>query len=410
MKEINNPAWNISRKKETTPRILSVKVTINLYNWIYEGEKLKIITVLGARPQFIKAALVSRELRKKHQEIIVHTGQHYDRELSDIFFEEMKIPRPDYNLGIGSNTHARQTGQMMIELETLFQKEKPDIVLVYGDTNSTLAAALAAVKLHIPVAHIEAGPRMYDKTIPEEVNRVVTDHISSLLFAPTPTCLDNLHREGLKEGVYLTGDVMLDCFLHFSKEAEKRTRILKDLGIEQGSYLLVTVHRASNTDSRDNLQEICLAFLELAKEKELVFPVHPRTEKYLKKYGLYQALANTPNIHLTKPVGYLEMLALTKNAAKILTDSGGLQKEAYFAKVPCITLDTVSAWPETVEDGWNIVVGGETDQPQLQKVNIIYAVRSFEPNQKQQNIFGNGKAAEKICDLLVSHILSHLTN
>ncbi|MGI6078564.1 MAG: non-hydrolyzing UDP-N-acetylglucosamine 2-epimerase [Fastidiosipilaceae bacterium] len=364
---------------------------------------MKIITVLGARPQFIKAALVSRELRKNHNEIIVHTGQHYNHELSDIFFEEMNIPQPDYNLGIGSDTHARQTGQMMSELEALFIKEKPDIVLVYGDTNSTLAAALAAVKLHIPVAHVEAGPRMNDKAIPEEVNRVVTDHISSMLFAPTPVCLDNLHREGLTQGVYMTGDVMLDCFLHFSQEAEKRTRILDDLGIEQGNYLLATVHRASNTDTKENLQEICKAFIELAHEIELVFPVHPRTEKYLKQYGLYQTLKDTTNIHLIKPVGYLEMLALTKNAVKILTDSGGLQKEAYFAKVPCITLDTVSAWPETVEDGWNIVVGKETDRQQIQKENIINAVRSFEPNKKQQNVFGDGKARHKICRIITQH-------
>lgn len=361
---------------------------------------MKIITVLGARPQFIKAALVSRELRKNHNEIIIHTGQHYNHELSDIFFDEMNIPQPDYNLGIGSDTHARQTGQMMIELEALFLKEKPDVVLVYGDTNSTLAAALAAAKLHIPVAHVEAGPRMNDKTIPEEVNRVVTDHISSMLFAPTPVCLDNLHREGLIQGVYLTGDVMLDCFLHFSKEAEK-TGILDNLSLEQGNYLLATVHRASNTDTEENLREISKAFIELAQEIKLVFPVHPRAEKYLKQYGLYQALKNTPNIHLIKPVGYLEMLVLTKNAGKILTDSGGLQKEAYFAKVPCITLDTVSAWPETVEDGWNMVVGEETECQQIKRKNIINAVRSFEPNKKQHNIFGNGKAAEIICDLLV---------
>ena len=323
---------------------------------------MKVITVLGARPQFIKAALVSRELRKKHREIIVHTGQHYNRELSDIFFEEMDIPQPDYNLGIGSDTHARQTGRMMIELETLFLNEKPNMILVYGDTNSTLAAALAAVKLHIPVAHIEAGPRMRDKTIPEEVNRVLTDHISTLLFAPTPTCLHNLHQEGLSGEAYLTGDVMLDCFLHFSREAEKRTQIIKELGVEQGGYLLATVHRASNTDARKNMEEICAAFAELAQDIRLLFPVHPRTEKYLKEYGLYQKLADTPNIILSKPVGYLEMLVLTKNAAKILTDSGGLQKEAYFATVPCITLDTVSAWPETVEDGWNTVVGADGEK------------------------------------------------
>lgn len=365
---------------------------------------MKIITVLGARPQFIKAALVSKELRKEHQEIIVHTGQHYNHELSDIFFNEMNIPQPDYNLGIGSDTHARQTGQMMIELESLFFKEKPDVILVYGDTNSTLAAAIAAVKLHIPVAHVEAGPRMYDKKIPEEVNRVITDHISSILFAPTPTCLNNLHQEGLTKGVYLTGDVMLDCFLYFSKEAEKRTRILNELGIKQGSYLLATVHRASNTDSKTNLQEICKAFIELAKEIELVFPVHPRTEKYLKQYGLYQILADTPNIHLIKPVGYLEMLILTKNAKKILTDSGGLQKEAYFAKVPCITLDTVSAWPETVEDGWNVVVGKQGISTRINMNGIIQAVQSFIPKEKQNNIFGNGKAVENICQVLASYV------
>ncbi|CEO88237.1 UDP-N-acetylglucosamine 2-epimerase homolog (fragment) [Syntrophaceticus schinkii] len=201
--------------------------------------------------------------------------------------------------------------------------------------------------------------------------------------------------------MYLTGDVMLDCFLHFSKEAEKRTGILDNLSLEQGNYLLATVHRASNTDTEEKLREICKAFIELAQEIELVFPVHPRTEKYLKHYGLYRVLKDTPNIYLIKPVGYLEMLVLTKNAGKILTDSGGLQKEAYFAKVPCITLDTVSAWPETVEDGWNMVVGEETECQQIKRKNIINAVRSFEPNEKQHNIFGNGKAAEILCDLLV---------
>ena len=365
---------------------------------------MKIITILGARPQFIKAALVSRELRKKHTEIIIHTGQHYNHELSDIFFEEMNIPIPDYNLGIGSDTHARQTGQMMIELEPLFLKEKPDVVLVYGDTNSTLAAALAAAKLHIPVAHVEAGPRMNDKSIPEEVNRVVTDHISNMLFAPTPVCMDNLQREGLTQGVYLTGDVMLDCFLHFSKEAEKRTGIMDNLGIEQSDYLLATVHRASNTDSEENLREICKAFIELSKEIKLVFPVHPRTEKYLKQYGLYQALKDTPNIHLIKPVGYLEMLVLTKNAGKILTDSGGLQKEAYFAKVPCVTLDTISAWPETVEDGWNIVVGEHGISTQINMNSIIQAVQSFIPEGKQNNIFGDGRAVEAVCKVLASSV------
>jgi UDP-N-acetylglucosamine 2-epimerase len=249
---------------------------------------------------------------------------------------------------------------------------------------------------------------MLDKRIPEEVNRVVTDHISTLLFAPTPTCLHNLHQEGLTDGPYLTGDVMLDCFLHFSQKAERQTQILNDLHIEQGSYLLATVHRASNTDTKQNLNEICGAFVDLAQDIKLVFPVHPRTEKYLKEYNLYQTLADTPNIILIKPVGYLEMLVLTKNAKKILTDSGGLQKEAYFAKVPCITLDTVSAWPETVEDRWNTVAGidiegketEETDRQQLQKKKIIQTVSAFKPDKEQQNVFGDGQAAKKICELL----------
>jgi UDP-N-acetylglucosamine 2-epimerase len=281
------------------------------------------------------------------------------------------------------------------------EKERPDLLAICAMMTTTLPYMQEVV---------EAGPRMHDKKIPEEVNRVVTDHISSMLFAPTPLCLDNLHREGLTKGVHLTGDVMLDCFLHFSKEAERRIRILDELDIKQGSYLLTTVHRASNTDTKTNLQEICKAFIKLAKEIELIFPVHPRTEKYLKQYDLYQTLADTPNIHLIKPVGYLEMLILTKNAKKILTDSGGLQKEAYFAKVPCITLDTVSAWPETVEDGWNMVVGEEINHQQITSENIIHAARTFEPNKKQLNIFGDGKAAENICDLLVNHNLTSQTS
>jgi UDP-GlcNAc3NAcA epimerase len=362
---------------------------------------LKIITVLGARPQFIKEALVSKELRKEHQEIIVHTGQHYNYELSDIFFEEMNIPQPDYNLGIGSDTHARQTGQMMIELESLFIKEKPDVVLVYGDTNSTLAAALAAVKLDIPVAHVEAGPRMYDKTIPEEANRVITDHISSMLFASTPTCLDNLQQEGLTKGVYLTGDVMLDCFLYFSKEAEKRTRILNELGIKQGSYLLATVHRASNTDSKTNLKQICKAFIELAKEIKLGFPVHPRTEKYLKHYDLYPNTCRYTE-HTPDQTGRLPGNAYLNQERK--EDTNRLRRSAkgslFCTGTPLITLDTVSAWPETVEDGWNTVVGKENDHQQIQRENISNAVRSFEPNKKQNNIFGDGQASEKICGII----------
>jgi len=370
---------------------------------------MKIVSIVGARPQFIKAVLVSRELRKNHKEVLVHTGQHYDIELSQVFFDELNIPRPDYNLEVGSDTHAKQTGKMLTSIEDVLLTEKPDLVLVYGDTNSTLAGALAAVKLHIPVAHVEAGPRMFDKDIPEEVNRVLTDHVSTLLFAPTQTSVENLKREGLNDGVYLTGDVMLDSFLHFSRIAEQRSKILDKLGVKGGEYLLATVHRARNTDNKENLKSIVEAFLSI--EEKSVFPVHPRTWKMLKEFGLltdspitnhqspvtnhqslitnYQLPIPIHHLLLIPPVGYLDSIVLTKNARKVLTDSGGLQKEAYFSKVPCITLDEATGWPETVEDGWNILVGAD-------KEKIIEAVRDFEPKGKQRNVFGDGKAAQKM--------------
>jgi UDP-N-acetylglucosamine 2-epimerase (non-hydrolysing) len=352
---------------------------------------MKIVSVVGARPQFIKAALVSRELRRNHQEILVHTGQHYDIELSKIFFDELDIPKPDYNLGIGSDTHARQTARMMISIEDTLVVEKPDLVLVYGDTNSTLAAALAAVKLHIHVAHVEAGPRMFDKDIPEEINRVVTDHISKLLFAPTQTAVDNLKKEGISEGVYLTGDVMLDSFLEFSKVAERNSRILHELSLSRGGYLLATVHRARNTDIEKNLKNIVEAFSAIGEK--IVFPIHPRTVKYLKQYGLYGELKDASNVLLISPVGYLDSIVLTKNAKKVLTDSGGLQKEAYFSGVPCITLDEVTGWTETVEDGWNTLVGAD-------KHKIVEAIKHFEPKGKRRNVFGEGKAIKKIAEIL----------
>jgi len=349
---------------------------------------MKVVSIVGARPQFIKAVLVSKELRKNHEEILVHTGQHYDMELSRIFFDELGIPKPDYNLGIGSDTHARQTGRMMMSIEDTLVAEKPDLVLVYGDTNSTLAGALAAVKLHIPVAHVETGPRMFDKSIPEEVNRVLTDHISSLLFAPTQTAVVNLKKgEGIVDGVYLTGDVMLDSFLYFSKVALKVSKILNKLTLSKGEYLMATVHRARNTDYKENLRDIVEAFSSM--DEKIVFPIHPRTEKYLKQYGLYDRLKGAQNIALIAPVGYLDSIILTRNARKILTDSGGLQKEAYFSKVPCITLDEATGWPETVEDGWNTLVGSD-------KNKITEGVKHFEPDGQQRDVFGDGKAAERI--------------
>jgi len=358
---------------------------------------MKIVTIVGARPQFVKAVVVSKELRKHHHEVLVHTGQHYDVELSRVFFDELGIPEPDYNLGIGSDTHARQTGRAMMSIEDTLLAEKPELVLVYGDTNSTLAAALAAVKLHIPVAHVEAGPRMFDRNIPEEVNRVLTDHVSSLLFAPTQTSVENLKKEGITAGVHLTGDVMLDSFLYFSRVARDRSQVLQRLGLEKGRYLLATVHRARNTDIEQNLRSMIEAFLSL--DEKIVFPVHPRTQKKLDELNLNLNLIpqagsraqseSESHLHLLPPVGYLDSLILTQNASKVLTDSGGLQKEAYFAGVPCITLDDSTGWPETVEDGWNILVGSRREE-------IIESVRRFRPEGTQREIFGDGRAAQRI--------------
>ncbi len=356
---------------------------------------MKIVTVLGARPQFIKAALLSPKLRKENQEIIIHTGQHYDIEMSDIFFKEMNIPEPDYNLGVGSTSHAYQTAKMMLKLEKLFVSENPDLILLYGDTNSTLAAAITAAKLKLPIAHIEAGPRMFDKSVPEEINRIITDQLSSLLFAPTPRSVDNLTNEGLNKGVHLTGDIMLDNFKYFSKKAEKNSEILEKFGLTKKDYILTTIHRAKNTDSIGNLKTIVKSLLKISEVEKIVFPVHPRTKKYLKKYNFYDKLNKNPNIKLINPVGYLDMLILTKNSKKIITDSGGLQKEAYFAQVPCITLDTSSAWPETVEEGWNYLIGYYSD-----KTKIIYDTLGFRPQKDQNGVFGDGNAASNITNIL----------
>lgn len=349
---------------------------------------MRIVTVVGARPQFIKMAPVSRELRKYFDEIVIHTGQHYDYEMDKIFFEQLNIPKPDYYLEVGSGTHGYQTGEMLKRIEKVLLKENPDLVLVYGDTNSTLAGALAAAKLHIKVAHIEAGLRSFDKKMPEEVNRVLTDHISNFLFAPTETAVKNLHNEGIKEGVYLTGDVMYDALLYNIKIARKNSNILKELGLKSKEYLLATVHRAENTDNRKSLENIIEAFIESGEL--IVFPAHPRTQKYLKAYKLLKKLEKVGNVLLIPPVGYLDMLVLEENARKILTDSGGVQKEAYFLKVPCITLRERTEWVETVEDGWNILVGAD-------KEKILNAIREFNPNGKVYTYkFGDGKASEKI--------------
>ena len=345
---------------------------------------MKIASIVGARPNFIKCAPLSRELRKEFDEVIIHTGQHYDYEMDKVFFDELNIPEPDYHLGVGSGTQGYQTGEMIKRTEEILLKEEPDLVLVYGDTNTTLAGALAASKLHIKVGHIEAGLRSFDRRMPEEVNRVLTDHCSDLLFCPTETAVENLKKEGIKNGTHLTGDVMVDAFKENIKIAERKSRIFEALELKPKEYYLATAHRAENTDDFERLKNIVDAFCEI---EDLVFPCHPRTEKCLKEFGLWNELVKS--VKVIKPVGYLDMLMLEKNAMKILTDSGGVQKEAYVFKVPCITLRNTTEWIETVEDGWNVLAGADKEM-------IVRGASGFEPKGKQRNVFGNGRASEKI--------------
>ncbi len=315
---------------------------------------MKIVTIIGARPQFIKASPVSKALQiAGHQEFLVHTGQHYDYGMSQVFFDELGLPEPDVNLDIGSGKHGSQTGQMLIGIEKILLKEKPDWALVYGDTNSTLAGALAAVKLHIPLAHVEAGLRSFNREMPEEHNRVLTDHCADLLFCPTLTAVDNLAKEGISTGVHLVGDTMYDAVLHFSNIALRSSTIMADLELQKKGYLLATVHRPSNTDIPANLRNILSALAQA--DEPVVLPLHPRTRAVVK--DMHIALADWPNIRVIDPQGYLDMLMLEQNARMILTDSGGMQKEACWLNVPCITLREETEWVETVQSGWNTLTG-----------------------------------------------------
>lgn len=350
---------------------------------------MKIVSIVGARPQFIKVKPVIEELRKrKIKHILVHTGQHYDYEMSKIFFEELSIPEPDYNLEIGSHTQGKQTALMLERIEKVLLKEKPDIVIVYGDTNSTLAGALSAVKLDIPVAHVEAGLRSYRMDMPEEINRVLTDRISKFLFCPTRTAVNNLKKEGITKGVYLVGDVMYDIFK--SKIKNQKSKILKKLKLKPKEYLLLTIHRQENTDNLRNLKNILSALIRTGER--IVFPVHPRTRKVLNQFEDLTG-NQLSNFLLLEPVSYLEMLALEKNAKKILTDSGGVQKEAYWFGVPCITLRNETEWVETVESGWNVLVGYKPRR-------ILEAVRTAQPVSKCEALYGDGRAGERIIDLV----------
>lgn len=357
-----------------------------------ERNFVKILSVVGARPQFIKAAPVSRELRKKQTEILVHTGQHYDYQMSEVFFRELNIPAPDINLEVGSGSHGHQTGQMMSRLEDVVLQEKPDWVLVYGDTNSTLAGALVAAKLNIPVAHVEAGLRSFNKSMPEEINRILTDHVSDLLFTPTDTASRNLEREGVSHGVHQVGDVMYDVMLHHLKIAEGKSSTLTRFSLKPRGYLLSTIHRPSNTDDKDRLEMILSAFCQT--EETVILLLHPRTRDRIKEYCLEAMISHAPNLRVMEPASYLDMLILEKNARVILTDSGGVQKEAYFAKVPCITLRSETEWIETVETGWNTLAGANLDRiPEL--------VRDTKDGSSScPNFYGDGTAAKQIAQLL----------
>jgi len=351
---------------------------------------MKIVSVVGARPQFIKAAAVSRVLRSRSnlREVLLHTGQHYDSNMSDIFFKELDIPDPDFNLEVGSGSHAFQTGMMLKGIEEILLKEKPDWTLVYGDTNSTLAGSLASTKLHIPVAHVEAGLRSFNRTMPEEINRIVTDCISDLLFAPTPTAIENLTREGLEKNILFTGDVMFDSVIYYKNVIVKDPEKYRIPGIP-GQYLLATVHRAENTDNIENLKNIFRAFEQLGIP--IILPIHPRTRKIV-----MSAVRVPGNVQIIDPVGYLQMLKLTLDSIKVLTDSGGLQKEAYFLGKQCITLRTETEWVETLHDNWNIITA---DQPR----KIIEAVNAPIPTASRKNEFGKGNAAQIIVSALLKN-------
>jgi UDP-N-acetylglucosamine 2-epimerase len=352
----------------------------------------KIVSVVGARPQFIKAAPVCRALRGgavRHTEILVHTGQHYDPGMSDVFFDELGIPAPDHHLGVGSGPHGAQTGAMLAGIERVLLAERPDAVLIYGDTNSTLAGALAAAKLGIPAAHVEAGLRSYNRSMPEEINRVVADHLAARLFCPSQAAADNLAREGITRGVHVVGDVMADALSDASRRAEGRSTILERLELAPGAFLLATIHRAENTDDAARLSEIVEAFGRAGET--IVFPIHPRTRHALAALGDPQA--RLANLRAIDPVGYLDMTMLERSARMILTDSGGIQKEAYWLGVPCLTLRGETEWVETVAAGWNKVVGADGEA-------IVSAVRDFRPPSARPELYGGLGASARLAALL----------
>ncbi|WP_159522065.1 non-hydrolyzing UDP-N-acetylglucosamine 2-epimerase [Sunxiuqinia indica] len=352
----------------------------------------KILTIVGARPQFVKAAAVSRALNYFDlNEIIVHTGQHFDYGMSEIFFSEMEIPHPKYNLGINSLSHGAMTGRMLEEIESIILKEKPDFVMVYGDTNSTLAGALAASKLHIPVAHVEAGLRSFNRKMPEEINRILTDRISSVLFCPTQTAISNLQKEGYGHfncQVELVGDVMYDAAMYYSEKSAEKSKIIHDLNLTT-PFILATLHRQENTDDLNNLTSIIEAFNEIGQSTEVLLPLHPRTRKIIEQAAL------KTNFRVIDPVGYFDMIELLKHCSLVMTDSGGLQKESYFFEKNCITLRDETEWTELVEKGYNVLTGARKNTIVVQAEKMVQKKNNF-----STRLYGDGSAGMKIAEFL----------
>ncbi len=356
-----------------------------------------IVTIVGARPQFIKASAVSRVIKESFPgrvlETLVHTGQHFDNNMSEVFFQELGIPAPKYNLSISGGAHGAMTGRMLASIEDVLMLERPDWVLVYGDTNSTLAGALAAAKLHIPIAHVEAGLRSFNNRMPEEINRIVADRVSTMLFCPTEAAVSNLANEGITRGVVNVGDVMFDVSLYFRDVASQQSTIHARLGVRSGSYVLATCHRAENTDDLVRLTEILTGLQKIAHEVPVVFPLHPRTRHVLAVAGQSDALQN---INVVDPLSFLDMIALEKSARAIVTDSGGVQKEAFFFKVPCITIRDETEWVESVSLGWNTLVGANADR-------IVDAFNAAQPGTLDAAPYGDGRASQKIVHQILAH-------
>jgi UDP-N-acetylglucosamine 2-epimerase len=354
---------------------------------------MRIVTIIGNRPQFVKAAAVSRRLREGHEELIVHTGQHYDDELSRVFFEELGVPAPDRQLGAGSGSNVEQTARILGALEPVLGELQPELALVYGDTNSTLAGALAAAQARIPLGHVESGMRSFDRAMPEELNRILADHASDLLLCSTEAAVSNLEAEGARGEVHLVGDVMADVSLAFRDLAEERSRAVEERGLEPGGYLVVTAHRAGNVDDPPRLERL-VALLE-ALPAPTVFPLHPRTRARLEEAELLDRLEAVEALELAPPLGYLDFLKLVRHARAVLTDSGGVQKEAYLLGTPCITLRDTTEWVETVDAGWNVLVDLDRD--------AALAALERQPPQDRPELYGGGRAAERIYEVVSSY-------